>query len=1658
MRNAQPLTQEISDDIVLTNTYRSIDRIPIGAPTQERAVEAAGKINKALKSNITDDEYNAIIEAAWRAARGSTRWILAARDVKEMQTAIEDFILDGRCAASGNRHTNPRRVVFVFSGMGPQWSGMGRELALSFPRFAEYVAEIDVLLDKYYGHSVWEELDRHKGLDQLPTELAQTGNFLIQAALYNLLVDEGIFPEAIIGHSAGEVAAAYAAGVYSLEEAVRVAVIRGKLQATLEGRGSMLAVGIGRKDAENLIADYPGVAIAAVNDDKGVTVSGDTRQIKIIHEQLREQQVFSKMLQVEVPYHSPVMDEITHSISEQLSFLNPSEAKLKLYSTALGERSSGDQWDADYWACNVRQPVLFAEAVRCALNEGGNCFIEIAPHPVLSQSIDSLCAEHADVSIKHIMSRQENEYEEFISRVCELAIDGVGRPKRTKSSPLLRPVIHSSLLWEADPDAEAARRGELAKEDLLLLGRRVTSTAPNYEVELSTEDYPWLAGHSVQGLGAIAPATLWAELIGLAVTDGNSIGVRLVNLTIVQSLTVSAHPTVVCTRVEGGIVKCLSRPVGKPIAWTLHAMASVASLTQSDIDAEEKSDAQVRPPISGMQVDTESLYEAFRTKGLEYGGYFHNLSTVTIGEGLEAWASIDAKETFFVGYHSPWVLDAGLQLLIAASKAWGELMYLPFRVGRVSLYRPIMDGGEYQAHAVVSVLNESELIGSVRYYDTQGNFLAELEEVTCIRNLSDDIERVNYLDRIAYTLRKLTPEEVVERFDVVDQDQQEVDDEVTEIPVETGDQVARPEEYWIADTAPATDQAVMPFKRPTIDMGAIEQDSKAHLLWVIPNRELKADVLAATQLIQGVGQLGIRTLTLTLISNPGQDWLFGMRRSAANTYGFSIRVIARDKSTSNEMLEAAVALTQEHEILFEGNEPYLRRLEKVSGQVLRSLDDGNNATAEKSEDTTLAFDFPRGQMSKLVATREQLRKPVSGEFCIEVDATALMWKDIGKILGTIGTAAVHTLGGHHIGFGASGVVVEAGPDAPFSVGERVFGSIRRPYRKRITLDAEAAIQLRRVPDGVEGVTAIAHAVPWLTIFAIFDRAKPQTGEKVFIQSGAGALGSTLCRYVKQLGAHVVTSVGTTKKVAEVKKVVPGVDVVVARGAEIPDALHSAGYLGFDWVIATVNGAARTSLMTLVNNRGNYIDLGKPGSADESFLVQMLDGNKRYHVIDTDQISIREPGWLSHHLDLLVEKLADPANLVPVTRYPISQMPKALQDLSQGETTGCVTIEMIPDYSSAVANAMLQTMDPDGLYLVTGGYGAVGLVCAHWLSSRGARHIFLLGSSGKPNDSARANIDLLKAGGIDIRVLKADTSDRASLEDVMSLLTGIGKPIRGVIHAAGVTSDGPFDAIDADRIARSFGPKLEGAYNLADALAERNGLDDLEFFLFTSSVSSVVGLSIQGTYASANAGLDGFAENLRSRGVNACAIQLGPIEDSGMAEAENVQRYFTTIGLSTVSKRRLFAVFDLAVAANVAHFVADDIDWAKNCRGEPANITSSVLRHIVAEALSGSGQAELENLLSLEHKDRTEVLVMTLLGIFAETLGVEEGYLNEKSSFSSMGIDSLSIMEIQVGLNEILQQDLPLGGMFAQDGTIEELAGRISEYLGDKAVVESGEVA
>ncbi len=1632
---------------------RSIDRIPIGAPTLERAIETAKSILEFFQDPMEENTFRSRIEAAWRAARGPQRWILAGRNDVELMLALEEFIFEGKCAAFGTRHTDPRKVMFIFSGMGPQWSGMGRNLAESLPRFEEYISGIDKIFVQQTGESVWAELEHHEGAEVLPTALAQMANFLIQTALYHLLLDEEIVPEAVVGHSAGEVAAAYAAGVYSLEDAVRIAVVRSKLQSSLAGRGTMLAVGMAHEKVLGLIENIPDISVAAVNDDNAVTLAGSAKEIKKLGERLTQMNVFSKMLRVEVPYHSPVMDEITDSIISQLSFLKPVVSDVALYSSVFGSLCKGDEWDSVYWAKNIRQTVLFSNGLRSALEDGCNCFIEISPHPVLSQSMDSLCAGRSGISIHHLLSRREGEYDACLARICELGIDGIGRPPRVNSAPLIRPVHVSQQLWDEESDAMRQRQGLLAKEGLRLLGIRTPGAAVNYDVEISTTDYPWVEGHCVHGIGAIIPAVLWAEFMSLAVSQGESRFVQLINLTIVQTLPVTTNLTILRLKVESGVVKCLSRAVGKSSEWSLHALATIATDSEDQNHTVKLRDFSEISKPGGIEIESHTLYDMFRIKGLEYERPFKSLSGVTVGQQHDAWATVTLDEEFVDGIHAPWVLDAGLQLLIVAAGDWGELMYLPYRISRVCMISPVSKAGSYKLYANIQVATESELIGNVYVYDSIGDLLIEFEEIVCIRNMSDTLELSNYIDRNSYTLRELSPESLVEFMERYEETQVSEAGEINQTSEKSQGIGADPifqdtNECWVSTRAFESKTKPILFARPRIELEAVDKGEKVNLLWELPNHELQLDVWETVQIIQDVAKLDCKSKMLTLIAGTGQSWVFGLRRSAANAYGFEIRTIMRDDTTSIPMLEAAVSLVSEHEIVFEHDEPLFKRLEKVTGQELRLLNDNDTFDPDNPDGYTFSIDFNRGHFQSMVGVKEPLSRPERGEMCIKITHIGVTWKDVGKILGTIGTAVVNTYGGRYPGTSVAGVVLETGSGVPFIPGERVFGALKRSFRMHATVNEDEMQGFKKIPEHVSNEVIVSHALPWLTALAAFDRALPQPGEKVFVQSGAGAVGSVLRCYLNQLGVKIVTSVGTKEKLNKLKEEDPELEIVLARANTIPNALIEAGHRSFDWIISTLGGSACAALLSLINNRGQFINLGKPSRIDELIASHAFDGNKSFQYIDVDQLMARTPGWLGRMLNEYVKKVANPLNRLSVTKYPISELPQLLGDMAKGMTTGCLAIEISGGFKVPCISADYNRIRSDGLYLVTGGYGAVGLICAQWLVSRGAHHIVLSGSSGTPSDIAKRIIETLKSGGVEIDVVKSNAADHESVHKLINQLKDSGEPIRGIVHTAGLISDGPFDDIDQERIARSFGPKLEGAINLISTLEKAELVEDLDFIIMTSSISSVVGLTIQGTYASANSGLDGFAQQLRDRGIQACAIQLGPIGQSGMAAEESVQRYFTTLGLKAIHPRRLFGVMDHAVSATVPHFLIDDVDWAKNGRAEPANTTSSILKHIVQAAITQSGTNEFGNLAGLNQEERIEFLNKALVKIIAEAIGVDTDYLSKESNFSSLGIDSLAIMEVQAGVNQMLQQEIPLKRLFTQDGNIEQLAELISEYLSE----------
>ncbi len=316
------------------------------------------------------------------------------------------------------------KLVFVFSGMGSQWWAMGRQLLNEEVVFRTVIARCDELLRQYTSWSLWEELTASKERSRIhETQIAQPAIFSLQIALTALWRSWGIEPDTVIGHSVGEVAAAYVSGVLSLEDAVQIIFHRSRIQAQAAGKGRMLAVGLSLEEAEHIHAGYSKiVSIAAINSPNSVTLSGESAALTEIATSLTQRQIFHRFLRVDVPYHSPSMEPLKTELAESLQGINPQPATITLFSTVTGQQVLGSEFDATYWVQNMRNPVLFALAVDGLLQTGHDRFLEISSHPVLVNSI-SECLAHANKvgTVLSSLRRQNTERATMLESLGKLS-------------------------------------------------------------------------------------------------------------------------------------------------------------------------------------------------------------------------------------------------------------------------------------------------------------------------------------------------------------------------------------------------------------------------------------------------------------------------------------------------------------------------------------------------------------------------------------------------------------------------------------------------------------------------------------------------------------------------------------------------------------------------------------------------------------------------------------------------------------------------------------------------------------------------------------------------------------------------------------------------------------------------------------------------------------------------------------------------------------------------------------------------------------------------------------------------------------------------------------------------------------------------------------
>ncbi|GLY03853.1 non-ribosomal peptide synthetase/type I polyketide synthase [Actinoplanes sp. NBRC 101535] len=626
------------------------------------------------------------------------------------------------------------RLVWVFTGMGPQWWAMGRQLLREEPTFRAVIERCDAEIRKQANWSLLDEMTADEADSQMAeTWLAQPANFAIQIALAALWRERGVTPAAIVGHSTGEVAAFYEAGVYTFEQAVMVVLHRSRLQQKLVGTGTMLAVGLSEAEAGVAIRPYGDrISIGAVNSPTAITLAGEEPALAELSAVLKEQQVFSKFLDVRVPYHSAQMEAIKADLLDSLAGLAPSPAQVPLYLTGKHGRSDGLDLNNQYWWRNVRDSVLFQAAVQHLIEDGYRLFLEIGPHPVLGRSIQEiLTAQGVTGRTVATIRRNKDEAAQFTIAVAELhnagvPVDWSALQPEGRLVPLPRYPFKRDRYW-VEPHAVAQVR--LGHQDHPLLGRRLTNAVPTWEAKLDPETLPYLEDHRIQG-NVLFPAAGYLEAAIQAVralTGGTAVALADIELRKALFLSDREARTVQLTVSDADGTFAVASPSadGEPTVHTTGAVrVSQPRRAEGHLDRDAVRARTVR------RFEGAECYDELAAIGYHYGPAFQGIDEAWVGPD-EALARIRAPHGVDAGGHHmhPVLLDACFQTLltplILQAKDGGTGIRLPLSIEELRI-DPVGDQAVW-AHARLTRSEGDELIGEITVYTEDGAPLGRID-------------------------------------------------------------------------------------------------------------------------------------------------------------------------------------------------------------------------------------------------------------------------------------------------------------------------------------------------------------------------------------------------------------------------------------------------------------------------------------------------------------------------------------------------------------------------------------------------------------------------------------------------------------------------------------------------------------------------------------------------------------------------------------------------------------------------------------------------------------------------------------------------------------------------------------------------------------------
>ncbi|CAJ1082645.1 phthiocerol synthesis polyketide synthase type I PpsD-like [Xyrichtys novacula] len=1552
------------------------------------------------------------------------------------------------------------RLVFVFCGNGVTYQGMCKQLLKHEPVFRDKVTEISQLFQRLSSLNVLNSLESEfDSSDSTDPNVVQPLLFAIQVGIASLLRHWGVKPDAIFGHSVGEVAAAHCSGLLSLEHAVKVIHVRSSLQSKVTGGKMLVISNMAVPKVSALLPKHSGrICLAAHNSPQSCTLSGDGDAIESLHEELstsaNSQDLFLRILDVPAAYHSHMMDQILTEVEEAIGTLQVNGLDTELFSTVTGkEVQQGDFCTGRYWARNIREPVVFEQTVRSVTKGKKNTiFVEIGPRKALQRNIQETLGNDTAVLASVQPEKDHETLMSVVSRLFELGAHVNWDTCYSGSETVPLPIPRYQFDCSNQDVIIGAAQKTMNKHPVLF---QTDSESSVFSCDLMSESSFYLKEHKHNNI-PIIPGAFYAEL-GLAAFMASA--KPQVPLSSLQ-LSVNFHSPFLLTQKSPEMKVQLQQTETGTRFTVLSPSAKYASgvvFSKKERLIEEQC-ISLDPIIKRCKsiVSTQEFYRYLSQGGFQYGEVFQNKGNVHYGEDLqEAFAVVTVPEEIRSQLHDycihPVVLDYLMQLLpVTVGHIFGDRPGFPAKIGSLTVCEPLQDEMIVYLKATDVGVDHLEICGCLA--DKKGRVLVEVKHASIkyLGNGSHVVEEYFYHNAFSALPEGITsarpPRALVfsDQIGISNGLQQYLDLRSRYISCSHAKDFLRQgfssflTSLNITDIGGNFDEVLFLWGKEDLT----SKSSNVVLQNLVDCCEIFRQIVL--ELKENHFPNSIRTITycssdLTVDHISPGFALAGMTRSFA----------AEIPDLAFQLIDVHTSFPKDIEALSKviRSCPCSKYPELVvkDGLILRPsivhtspgiIDNSRGSFTSNMSELYILQTADAHEMAELKSIHfEEKTQPIN-DTSVEIQPLKIC----------VHTSDYFPVSDSHLRFGQtlywskhstqnhkllaldfSGTITAVGKNVrKLKVGGHVATCYPVVAARKVRVPESVCYKTKWLPFLQKQPCVSYFVLAWEILHVALPRARQSLG--IISSTSDSALVKVLALTSLESGWKVIVGTQCSATFVDIKQIdafvilPPFDESLILKVCNLPSVKN----------VVFVCGLLTQSLLVQ-----DMLHSMKEGVRVQTIQMPLI--------LQKGSLSARSPHiyqWLKS-MNLSSKFAPQSYNFQSVKSGSTNSLDME-KPQSYFSSKKVAVISLADDVSSPWSDFPMlptkrQLFQKEALYIVAGGLSGLGFETVKFISQRGGGYVLILSRSKPTSDVQQQIHNIEKQCGNCISAMECDISVSESVNKAITVITHKfpSCPIRGVFHSAVVLHDGLIETLDRSLYEKVLKPKVNGALNLHYATQHCQ----LDYFVCYSSISAFLGNAAQTNYAAANTFLDMFCQYRRKLRLPGQSINWGALNLGLLLNKQHFQRFLETKGMMVLDVAEIHQSLEQCLLLNRPQQAV--------CRFHFRNIRYNILSQNAALTMRLSALVEeaFQKSREMSSQSRPTEIVSPreyLVSLLCETSGMDKSELKDESLLSTLGIDSMQAMTLQ---NTIFQErgvNVPLVKLLDPNATLSAVVAILSK--------------